>query len=272
MADIESEANPDSPFETMAPSYERWADPMATALAVVILERMALAKGMRVLDVGAGAGGPAVLAAALGCEVVAIDNAPALIWRTRQRLAPFPHSRAETRDLHHLDYPSASFDAVMSLFCAVFFADGPEIFREMVRLTRSGGSVCLANWTTEFGRPQFKVLSQALKAMGVHGDLSTMPGVSRLLSAQEMKRTLLDAGCYEVTVEAVRVPCALPYPSNFLQELDIWFAGVPAYRELASVDKKRLQLYIDEVFEEVSFRHGIHVLPAVVHIAIGSVH
>jgi cyclopropane fatty-acyl-phospholipid synthase-like methyltransferase len=104
MADIESEASLNSPFETMAPSYERWADP-TTAWAVVVLERLGLAKGMRVLDVGAGAGGPAVIAAARGCEVVAIDNAPALIRRMRQRLAPFPQSRAETRDLHHLDYP-----------------------------------------------------------------------------------------------------------------------------------------------------------------------
>jgi ubiquinone/menaquinone biosynthesis C-methylase UbiE len=271
MADIESDANPNSRFETMAPSYERWADPTTTAWAIVVLERMGLAKGMRLLDVGAGAGGPAVMASARGCEVVAIDNAPALIRRMRQRLAAFPQSRAETRDLHHLDYPSASFDAVMSLFCAAFFADGPEIFREMVRLTRSGGSVCLANWTTEFGGPQFKVLSQALKAMGGHGNLSTTPGVLHLLSAQEMKQALLDAGCDEVRVEAVEAPCALPGPSNFLQELDIWFAGVPAYRELAPADKKRLQPYIDEAFGEVPLHHGIHVLPAVAHIAIGSV-
>ncbi|HEU0146138.1 MAG TPA: class I SAM-dependent methyltransferase [Bradyrhizobium sp.] len=255
----------------MAPSYERWADPVATAWAGAAIDSMGLTKGMRVLDIGAGAGGPAVLASARGCEVIAIDNAPALIQRLRRRLAPFPQSRAEVRDLHCLDYASASFDAVMSLFCAAFFAEGPDIFKEMVRLTRPGGPVCLTNWTSEYGAPQFKVLSQALKAFGSREHLSTTPGVSRLLSAPEMEQALLNAGCNEVTVEAVEISCALPDSSSFLGELDIWFAGVPAYRELGSAGKERLQPYIDEVFKGVPMRHGIHVAPAVAHVAIGYV-
>lgn len=271
MVDSASGANPNSPFEAMAPGYERWADPVTTAWAAAAMDSMGLAKGMRVLDVGAGAGGAAVLASARGCEVVAIDNAPALVRRLRQRLAPFAQSRAEARDLHNLDYESASFDAVMSMFCAAFFADGPNIFREMVRLTRPGGSVCLTNWTSEYGGPQFKVLSQALRAFGEHGRLPTTPGVSLLLSAQEMKQALLDAGCKEVKVEAVELSCPLPDSSSFLGELDIWFAGVPAYRELTPSDKVRLQPCIDEAFKAVPMRHGIHVFPAIAHVAIGTV-
>jgi ubiquinone/menaquinone biosynthesis C-methylase UbiE len=271
MANSARGANPNSPFEAMAPSYERWADPLTTAWGAAAMDSMGLTKDMRVLDVGAGAGGAAVLAAARGCEVVAIDNAPALIRRLQQRLAPFPRSRAEARDLHCLDYPSASFDAVISLFCAAFFAEGPEIFREMVRLTRPGGSVCLANWTSEYGAPHFRVLSQALNAFGDHANLPTSPGVSRLLSAQEMKQALLSAGCDEVTVEAVELSCPLPDPASFLGELDIWFAAVPAYRELSPADKKRMQPSIDEVFKDVPVRHGIHVAPAIAHVAIGTV-
>jgi ubiquinone/menaquinone biosynthesis C-methylase UbiE len=271
MASSVDDASPNSPFEAMAPSYERWADPITTAWAAIALDAMGLTKGMRVLDIGAGAGGAAVLASARGCEVVAIDNAPALIRRLRQRLAPFPQSRVEVRDLHRLDYASASFDAVMSLFCAAFFADVPDIFREMVRLTRPGGSVCLANWTSEYGGPQFRVLSQALKAFGGDANLPTTPGVSRLLAAEEMKQALLNAGCKEVTVEAVEVSCALPDPSSFLPELEIWFAAVPAYRELTPTDKERLQPCIEQAFKAVPLRHGIHVVPAVAHLAIGRV-
>ncbi|GAB7526444.1 class I SAM-dependent methyltransferase [Paraburkholderia sp. 2C] len=255
----------------MAPSYERWADPVTTAWAVPALESMGVAKGMRLLDIGAGAGGPAVLAAARGCEVVAIDNAPTLVRRLRQRLSPFPQSRAEMRSLHHLDYESASFDAVMSLFCAAFFAEGPDIFREMVRLTRPGGSVCLVNWTTEYGGPQFKVLSQALETLGGHGDLPTSPGVSRLLSAPELKQALLNAGCDEVAVEAVEVSCPLPDPFGFLKELEIWFASVPAFRGLTLTDKERLQPCLEEVFKDIPMRNGIHALPAIAHVAIGRV-
>jgi hypothetical protein len=160
---------------------------------------------------------------------------------------------------------------VISLFCAAFFADGPDIFREMVRLTRPGGSVCLANWTSEYGGPHFKVLSRALEALGGHGQIPTSPCVSRLLSTQEMKQALLNAGCNEVTVEAVELSCPLPEPSSFLQELDLWFAGVPAYRELGPAGKERLQPCVDQAFKDVPMRHGIHGVPAVAHVAIGHV-
>jgi hypothetical protein len=46
---------------------------------------------------------------------------------------------------------------------------------------------------------------------------------------------------------------------------------VPAYRELAPADKTRMQPCIDEVFKGLPVRHGIHVAPAVAHVAIGYV-
>jgi hypothetical protein len=82
---------------------------------------------------------------------------------------------------------------------------------------------------------------------------------------------IAECGCNEVTVEAVEVSCPLPDPSSFLQELEIWFASVPAYCELASADKERIQPYVEEAFKGVPVRHGIHVVPAVAHLAIGQV-
>jgi hypothetical protein len=86
-----------------------------------------------------------------------------------------------------------------------------------------------------------------------------------------MKQALLNAGCHEVTVEAVELSCPLPDSPSFLQELDLWFAAVPAYRELAPADKERIQPYIDEAFKDVPVRHGIRVVPGVAHVAIGYV-
>jgi ubiquinone/menaquinone biosynthesis C-methylase UbiE len=124
------------------------------ALIVPVAERLVdladLRAGSRVLDVATGTGNAALAAARLQCEVVGIDYVDALLERGRARAA------AEGLDVHlrhgdaeELPFPDSSFDAVLSVFGSMFAPDHDRTAREIVRVTRPGGTISLAGWTPD---------------------------------------------------------------------------------------------------------------------------
>jgi 2-polyprenyl-3-methyl-5-hydroxy-6-metoxy-1,4-benzoquinol methylase len=116
--------------------------------AAAFVDRLSIRTGETVLDVACGSGNLALPAARKGGTVTGIDIAPNLIDDARQAAA------AESLDVRFdvgaaeaLPYPDRSFDTVISMF-GVMFAQRPEpVFSELVRVTRPGGRIVLANWT-----------------------------------------------------------------------------------------------------------------------------
>lgn len=114
------------------------------------MARLPLRRGMRVLDVACGSGNLAVIAARQGCATCGVDIAANLVAQARQRAAAegvdvdFAEGDAEA-----LPYPEKAFDAVVTMFGAMF-APRPEVVAsELHRATRPGGFVAMANWTPE---------------------------------------------------------------------------------------------------------------------------
>ena len=114
------------------------------------MARQPLHPGAHVLDVACGTGNLAVIAARRGCAVTGIDIAGNLIDRARARAATeglridFKEGDAEA-----LPFSGGQFDLVASMF-GVMFAPRPHIAAaELLRVTRPGGQVALANWTPE---------------------------------------------------------------------------------------------------------------------------
>ena len=102
----------------------------------------------RLLDVACGAGQIALIAARAGAEVTGCDIATNWIDQARFRAAAEGlNITFEEGDAEALPYEDGQFDAVVSMFGAMF-APRPELVAaELTRVCRPGGLIAMANWT-----------------------------------------------------------------------------------------------------------------------------
>jgi ubiquinone/menaquinone biosynthesis C-methylase UbiE len=126
---------------------------VGTTLQIVgesLCEEIDLHPGERVLDVATGNGNAALAAARRYTEVIGVDYVPALLDRARERAAAdrLPVQFREA-DAEELPFPDGTFDVVLSTFGVMFTPDQERAARELVRVTRSGGRIGLANWTPD---------------------------------------------------------------------------------------------------------------------------
>lgn len=127
--------------------------------AVAFAQRLAIPVGARVLDVATGTGNLALPIAHGGATVTGVDIAPNLLEQARERAAAQKLTiQFDEGDAEALPYPDASFDAVVTMFGAMF-APRPELaVAEFARVLRPGGLLAMANWTPGgFGGQMFAV-------------------------------------------------------------------------------------------------------------------
>ena len=125
---------------------ERLTAPASQAL----LDACAVSAGQEVLDVAAGTGNFALLAAAEGASVVASDLTPKLMERGRERTAAegceIEWVEADAEDL---PFEDARFDCTASVFGAMFAPRPERVAQELFRVTRPGNTVGMANWAPD---------------------------------------------------------------------------------------------------------------------------
>ena len=117
----------------------------------VLLERVALERGLLVLDVATGTGGNvAIPAALLGARVVGVDLAPELFEPARRRAA---EAGVEVDwvegDAESLPFADATFDRVLSTFGHMFAPRHALAGAELARVVKPGGIVGTTTWTPE---------------------------------------------------------------------------------------------------------------------------
>ena len=114
------------------------------------VDRLAISRGMRVLDVACGTGNLTIPAARKGAQVMGVDIAPNLLEQARKRAAKEGlKATFEEGDAEQLSYPDAQFDLVMSMFGAMFAPCPERVASELARVCRHGGTIAMANWTPE---------------------------------------------------------------------------------------------------------------------------
>ena len=140
-------------------------------VAETLCEAVDLQAGSRVLDVACGSGNAAIAAARMDCDVVGIDYVPSLLARGRRRAeAEGVSILLLEADAETIPFPDASFDAVLSVYGAMFAPNHPQVAAELTRVCRPGGKIGLATW-----RPD-GFIGELLKVAAAH--VPPPPGVA----------------------------------------------------------------------------------------------
>jgi cyclopropane fatty-acyl-phospholipid synthase-like methyltransferase len=132
---------------------------VTAAAWAAVAEALAVAPGMRLLDVGCGAGGFLSLAAARGAEVSGLDADAAAVARARQRV---PTADVRTGVMEDLPWTDAGFDAVVGFNAFQYARDIDLALGEALRVLRPGGRLGVCKW----GRPDDNELFRLAVAIG----------------------------------------------------------------------------------------------------------
>jgi SAM-dependent methyltransferase len=169
----------------------------------LVLERLAVAAGTALLDVGCGSGRFCRIAADRGVQVAGIDVTPAFVGIARERT---PEGDFRTGDMMSLPWADGAFDVVTGFNSFFFAADLARALREARRVLRPGGRLAL----TAFGRPErcesapvFELLGGLMPQHAVEQEEGpALHGEGVLESfAAEAGLTPVDAGYLEVAEE-----------------------------------------------------------------------
>ena len=132
-----------------------------TTPAEEFVKRLKIKPEIKVLDVACGTGNTALPAARAGAVVTGVDIAPNLLEQAGESAkAEGLNIKFDEGDAEALPYGDASFDAVVTMFGAMF-APRPELVAsELKRVCRPGGIIAMANWTpTGFIGQMFKTMT-----------------------------------------------------------------------------------------------------------------
>jgi SAM-dependent methyltransferase len=185
--------------------YEDAFEPLTNAFASHALDQLDLSPGDRLIDVGAGTGGAALMAAARGADVVAIDASPHMVARIVARANGAPgiagRVHADVMDGMALGLADGSFDAAISVFGVILFPDADGGMREIARVLKPGGRAAIVTWTeTERYELAARLLGAIAAVRGPQPPPASLPAQLRFRDAPALRRLLGDAG---LTVEAI---------------------------------------------------------------------
>ena len=126
--------------------YETTAVQLEPA-ARVVLERVDVQPGERVLDLGCGTGNAALLAAGPGVEVIGVDPSPRLLEVAKARAEAGGASITfQLGEAASIPLPDRSVNAIVSVFAVIFAPDAAAAAAEMSRVLAPAGRIVLSAW------------------------------------------------------------------------------------------------------------------------------
>lgn len=135
-------------FSPIADDYQIWSRVLSFGQDPhwrrMLLRKMKIPKGSKVLDVAAGSGEVSRLLRRRGLLVISMDLNPRMLAEAARRGATAVLGRAED-----LPFPDSTFDALTFTYLLRYVEDALACMRELVRVLRSGGEIGMV----EFGRP-----------------------------------------------------------------------------------------------------------------------
>jgi SAM-dependent methyltransferase len=211
-AELQPDQRPDF-WDRHVDAYEAVFEPLSNAFARRALDLIGLRSGERLLDVGAGSGGAALIAAERGSAVLAVDASQRMVQRIRERagaagLAPI---EAEVMDGMALSLPDGSIHAAISVFGVILFPDAARGMQEIARVLRPGGRAAVVTWTES---ERYELVSRLIAAVarvrGPQPPPAMLPAQLRFRDPDVFRELLAGAGMVVERVERAEERWRLP--------------------------------------------------------------
>lgn len=215
--------------------------------AEAFVGRLRIRPGLRVLDVACGTGNTAIPAARAGAEVVGVDIAPNLLEQARRRAAAEKLAvQFEEGDAEAVSYPDSAFDIVITMFGAMFAPRPDQVAAELLRVSKPGGTIAMANWTPEgFVGKSFRMTAQLVPPP---------PGIPApvLWGDEKVVRERFGSGVSELRAERRVVRFQYPFPPDEVVELFREYFGPTkmAFSRLDESGQKQLAAQMESLWRE----------------------
>jgi SAM-dependent methyltransferase len=251
--------------------YEAVFEPLSLAFARHALDRLDLRAGERLIDIGAGAGGSALLAAAAGADVLAIDASPGMAARIAARASARPRSPgrvlAAIMDGMALEVPADSFDAAISTFGVILFPDAPAGMREMARVLRPGGRAAVLTWTKpERYELAVRLLGAITQVRGPLPPPASLPAQLRFKEPEDFRALLTASGLVVEEIVAFEESWTLP-SARWIADNIAFAPGMAAMTDALGADRETIMHALVETLERDK-GVGPVVLTAVAHLGV----
>jgi SAM-dependent methyltransferase len=219
--------------------YEAVFEPLTNAFATRALDALGVGPGLFCLDVGAGSGGAALLAAQRGASVVATDASIHMARRiaARARGADLGRVYTAVMDGTVLALADASIDIALSIFGLILFPDPIGGLREIGRVLKRGGRVAVVTWTEPHRYELAARLGAAIAAVGGPQPApATLPAQLRFCEEAAFRDLFGQAGLTVERITAAEDSLCAP-SARWLAERLAFAPGLAAW--LAAQDENR---------------------------------
>lgn len=248
----------DFDFQLVAAAWERWLPKREAAAHPVsrrLLDAAQIRPGSKVLDIGTGIGEPAITAARVVGDrgyVIGTDVSPAMVELARKRAERERVSNARFLLSDGLaDVPDGPYDAVVSRWGMMFFADLDKVLGGVCALLRPGGSFATATWGKPQEVPQISLPMAFMTATG-----SPPPDIAggpfALHDAVDLERRLRAAGFANVSSEPFEVVYVYAAPGEYFNQVADMTPPLSAH--LAHLDESARATFRQAVEERVAQR------------------
>jgi SAM-dependent methyltransferase len=203
-------------------------------------------------------------------RVLGVDLSESMLARARDTAseAGLTNAAFERADAQVRPFDPAAFDAVISRFGTMFFADPVAAFDNLRRAIRPGGRLVFVCWQELVANEWLVVPGGAIAEHVAPPDLGGpgAPGMFAFADAKRIKDILHDAGWRDIAVEPRRTPILLGGGGSLEETVDFLQHGSMGRSLLGGVDAETTARAVQAVREALAPHHdgtGVYLEGAV---------
>lgn len=230
---------------------------MFSPVTQALIDDAGIVAGNHVLDVAGGSGEPSLTVAEIvgpAGTVICTDAVAEMVAAAKSegqrrgvKNVSFQQCPAES-----LPFESESFDVVISRLGAMFFPDPLVALKEMLRVTKRGGSISLVVWgASELNPFSYLITNVVSRYVDVSATDPNLPGAFRFAEPGALGQILSDAGAREIKERVLEFQIAAPITPKEFWEMRSETSGT-LREKLATLSPRQADSLAHDVQEAIS--------------------